>query len=124
MPGDHFWSVRYVACRDDPFIVSRIVQAILSFTGVSKRNFGRREKTKSGDTFWFITLVLSDRFRYRFVSFELKHQGLIGFEPWCPENLLRTESDRTKLWICDDCRVILQNVNFRKFHEIFKLVKG
>ena len=67
------FDITNVACRDDPFIVSRIVQAILSFTGASKRNFGRNEKIKSGDTFWSITLVLSDRFRYRFVSAEFEH---------------------------------------------------
>ena len=113
-----------VACRDDPFIVSRIVQAIFSFTGASKRNFGRKEKIKSGDTFWFITLVLPDGFGWGFVNAELKHQGMIWFEPCRPENLLRTESDGTKLWIRDDFRVILGNADFRKFHEMFKLVKG
>ena len=91
-----------VACRNDPFMLSRIVQAIFSFTGASKRNFGRKEKIKSGDTFWFITLVLPDGFRYRFVSFGLKHEGTIWFEPWCPENLLRTESDKVKVRGCDD----------------------
>ena len=89
--------VSQVGCRDDPFIVSRIVQAIFSFTGASKRNFGRTEKIKSDNTFWSITLVLPDGFRYRFVILELNHQGMIWFEPWCPENLLRTESDKTKV---------------------------
>ena len=103
-----------VACRDDPFIVSRIVQAILFFTGASKRNFGRKEKIKSGDTFWFITLVLSDGFRYRFVNAKLKHQGLIWFEPWCPENLLRTESDRDKVWFGDQ---IFENFDFSCLDE-------
>ena len=28
---------------------------------------------------------------------ELKHQGMIWFEPWRPENLLKTESDRFKV---------------------------
>ena len=95
-----------VVCRDDPFIVSRIVQAIVSVTGASKRNFGRKEKIKNSDTFWSITLVLPDGFRYRFVNFELKPQGMFWFEPWRPENLLRTESDSIKLWIRDDFRVI------------------
>ena len=90
-----------VACRDDPFIVSRIVQAIFSFTGASKRNFGRKEKIKSDDTFWFITLVPPDGFRYRFVNVELKHEGLIWFEPWCPENLLRTDRGIVKVRVGD-----------------------
>ena len=113
-----------MACGDDPFIVSGIVQAIFLPTGASKRNFGRKEKIKSDDTFWFITLGLPDGFRYRFVNAKLKHQGLVWFEPWRPENLLRTESDKVKLLIRDDFRAILGNADFRKFHEIFKLVKG
>ena len=94
--------LRQMACRDDPLIVSRIVQAIFSFAGGSKRNFRRKEKIESGDTFWFITLVLSDGFRYRFVNFELKHQGLIWFKPWLPQNLLRIESGMVKVRGCDD----------------------
>ena len=73
-----------VACGDDPFIASGIVQAIFSFAGAPKRNFGRNEKIKSDDTFWSITLALSDGFRCRFVNVELTHQGWIWFEPWCP----------------------------------------
>ena len=82
-----------VVCRDEPSIVSRVVQAILSFTGAPERDFGRKEKIMSRNTFWFITLVLSDGFRYRLVNAELKRQGLIWFEPWFPEHLLRTGSD-------------------------------
>ena len=86
-----------VACRDDPFIVSRLVQAIFSVTGMSKRNFGRTEKIKSGDTFRSITLVLSDGLRFRFANAELKHQGLIWFEPWCPENCANHSSPGRRL---------------------------
>ena len=99
-----------VACRDDPFIVSRIVQAIFSFTGASKRNFGRKEKIKSGDTFWSIILVLSDGFGRCFVNAELKHEGMIWFEPWRPENLLKTESDKDKVRVGDQN---FENLDFR-----------
>ena len=85
-----------------------------SYTGASKADFGRKEKIKSGDTFWFITLVLSDGFRYRFVGFELKHQGMLWFEPWCPENLLRTESGRVKVRVGDR---IFENLDFSCLDE-------
>ena len=112
-----------VACRDDPFIVSRIVQAIFSFTGASKRNFRGKEKIKSGDTFWSITLVLPDGFRYRCVNAELKHQGLIWSEPLWPQNLLRRESGRGKVRGWNDFCAISWKLGFRKFHEILKLVE-
>ena len=101
-----------VACRDDPFVVSRIVQAIFLPTGASKRNFGRKEKIMSGDAFWFITLVLSDGFRYRFVNAKLKHQEKIWFEPRCPENLLRTESDSIKVRVGDQIFENFENFDF------------
>ena len=95
-----------VACRDGTSRARFWSKQYYSYTGKSTQVLGRSEKIRCDDTFRFITLVLSDGFGRGFVNAVLKHQGTIWFEPWCPENLLRTESCRTKFRVRDDFRPI------------------
>ena len=107
-------------CREAPSVEESHKQYFCR--GVWSRNFGRRENPRHRVTFRIITRDRPGGFRYRFVSFELIHQRMVWYKGRVPEQILREESDGTKVRVGDQHLVDFSVFTF--LHFDFRFGRG